>query len=360
MHHLPKDTFRTAVAIQKRIARRQQESFAVSLPEYAWSEAQEVLRQIELAQKRGWLVAARHLSSELRCQLESCRYQLADLVNSLRGQAPDQPPPTEGEIYREILALQAEFDDVELESKTGEIRVIVGPIVLEDIHLGRFQICLDWGDSSGSTPYRVVALDPNPAARDDSVPHPHVQGETLCEGEGRVAIRSALAQGRLLDFFTIVSQTLSTYARGSAHVELDSWFGESCMDCRSTVYEEERYYCHRCDAVLCGSCDITCQGCSNGFCSECISTCHECHADYCSSCLDSCPACRRATCVDCLHNGICRSCHDKQGHERNEEDDPDGGAEDRPSGRPDAQTRFQSVVDEESGSALAVQSGAAV
>ena len=39
------------------------------------------------------------------------------------------------------------------------------------------------------SPTAIVALNPNPAATDDSVTHPHVRGERLCEGEGRTTIR---------------------------------------------------------------------------------------------------------------------------------------------------------------------------
>lgn len=355
-----KEALQIAAAIQKQIAQRHQESLSIQLPEYAWSETRKLVRQITLAQKRGWLAAARSVSADLRCQLESCRYRLADLLNHMRGQDSGQPTPTQGEIFREVLALRAEFDEIEWEPKTGEIRVTVGPIVLEDIHLGRFHICLDWKDTGSSSPYRVVALDPNPAASNDEVTHPHVQGECLCEGEGRAAIRSALAQGRLLDFFLVVSQTLSTYARGSAYVELDRWHGQSCSDCGGTVYEEERYYCHRCDAVLCGSCEISCQGCGDGFCSDCISVCHECRNNYCSSCLESCPDCHQPTCSDCLHKGICRSCHDKRQQKRDDGDRPDDSADEPVPGRPDAEAWFQSVLEGQPGTAPAVESGAAV
>jgi hypothetical protein len=304
-------------------------------------------------------VAAGHLIGDLLCQLETCRCRLADLVSSLREQDRHKRLPTEGEIFHEILALQAEFDDVALEPGSGEIRVTVGPIVLEDIHLGCFQICLG-GENGGFPPYRVVALEPNPAASNDDVTHPHVQDERLCEGEGRAAIRSALAQGRLLDFFLIVSRTLSTYARGSAYVELDRWYGESCSDCGGTVSEDERSYCYRCDQVLCADCEATCQGCSYGFCAACISTCHECHGDYCSSCLEPCSQCHQDTCTDCLHQGICRSCHDEREQERNDEDGSDDGAEALSGGRPDAETWFKAVLEGEPGSAVAVRSGAPV
>ena len=165
------------------------------------------------------------------------------------------------DIYRDILALDDEFEEVEIDLDEHELSVTTDRIVLEDIDLGPFEIRLDWQRLGASSAYRVVALDPNPAARSDDVTHPHVQDEQLCEGEGRAAIRAALAEGRLYDFFLLVSQLLHTYGRGSAYVELDDWDGVPCDDCGGSVDEDDRYYCQRCGATLCGSCSVTCQGC---------------------------------------------------------------------------------------------------
>ena len=56
--------------------------------------------------------------------------------------------------------------------------------------------------------YRVVALDPHPAGSDESVTHPHVRDEQLCAGDAAAAIRSALAGGRICDFFLLVRSVL--------------------------------------------------------------------------------------------------------------------------------------------------------
>jgi hypothetical protein len=359
MHRIPKETSRAAAAIQEHIAERHQDRRGMVLPDGIWDDMQRLRRQIEKAIQRGWHAAARRMTDDFLYTADSCHYRLLELVATLREQAKSPVLPSQAEILQEILALQKEFDEVELEPTTGTISVTVGPITLEGIHLGRFTISLDWEGPSSSSPYRVVALDPNPAASNDSVPHPHVQDERLCEGEGRAAICSAIAQGRLLDFFTIVSQTLFTYARGSAYVELDRWDGESCHDCGRTVYEDERYYCHRCDEIVCGDCSVTCQGCDYSYCSGCVSACHECHDDYCSSCLGSCSACHQATCSNCLQGGLCGSCHEKRQQERNN-DDSDDRADERPAGRPDAEARLQSVFEGECRSVPAAQSGAAV
>jgi hypothetical protein len=195
--------------------------------------------------------------------------------------------------------------------------------VLEDVHLGNFEIRLDWGDLGRHQPYRVVALDPHPAARREDVTHPHVQEGSLCEGEGSLAIRAALAECRLHDFFLLVSQLLHTYGRGSAYVELDNWFGVPCDDCGDSLDEDERYYCHRCEATLCGNCSVSCQGCDDSYCSGCISTCAACDSDYCTACLDTCPVCKKRFCENCLEEGgLCRSCHEEKRNEEEKKDDP--------------------------------------
>jgi len=358
MHRIPKETFRTAAALQKRLAKRQQGN-GPSLPEWAWTEMQSLHRRIDKARRRGWHRAAHALTEELTYAADTCHYRLLELLAMLREQTKSSTLPSQTDICQEILALQKEFDEVELKPGTGEIRVTVGPISLEDIPLGRFEICLDWEGPSGASLYRVVALDPNPAGGNESVTHPHVQDERLCEGEGRAAIRAAIAQGRLCDFFMLVSQTLSTYAQGSAYVELDRWYGESCQDCGSTVCEDDRYYCQRCDAILCGECNVTCRDCGDGYCAACISVCHECHDNYCPSCLGSCSACHQATCSDCLQEGLCGSCHEKR---KREHDDAgsDDGADEQPAERPNAEARLQSVLQGECRSAPAEQSVAAV
>src|SRR5262249_1962303 len=145
-------------------------------------------------------------------------------------------------------------------------------IVLEDIELGRFQICLNWRRSHSTLSYRIVALDPNPAACNGDVTHPHVNGEHVCEGDGHLPIARALAEGRLLDLFVIVDRLLHTYAPGRAYVELSSWQGNPCHDCGSIMDEEDYSSCRRCEALLCCDCGFGCSACEQFYCGGCTST----------------------------------------------------------------------------------------
>jgi hypothetical protein len=191
-------------------------------------------------------------------------------------------------------------------------------------------------------PYRVVALDPKPSAKRDDVTHPHVQDEQLCEGEGRAAVQAALAEGRFHDFFLLVSQTLQTYARGSAFVELDDWNGIPCDQCGSLVDDDSRYSCDRCGDTLCGDCSFTCQGCENSFCSNCVAPCSACGHDFCSSCLETCSECHKQFCENCCEDGLCEACREKQcenqSNEENEDDDSTTECDE------DAETKTKAVV----------------
>jgi hypothetical protein len=187
----------------------------------------------------------------------------------------------------------------------------------------------------------VVALDPNPAAGDDGVTHPHVRNESLCEGEGRTAIRAALDQGRLGDFFLLVAQLLHTYARGSGFVELSNWDGTPCDSCGESLSEDDRSYCRNCDSTLCGSCTVPCQGCEQDYCANCLQPCAGCGGEHCDSCLATCPVCRKQFCADCREEkGLCHACFQKQHHEENPKHDPQQNqAQKRPAGRSASQRR---------------------
>ena len=322
MNPQQRSMFRAAGLIRDQIARRQQDGEPVCLPEQPWANMQRLIRRTKLAKSHGWRRAARLLNEDLLREVQYCRDRLLELVPPLKEQAARRKPPKESEIYTEIVALEEEFDAVECDPASGELWVTSESIVLEGIDLGRFEIRLDWNQLSGSSPYRVVALEPNPAAANDSVTHPHVQDEHSCEGEGRAAIRAALDNGRLGDFFLIVSRLLATYARGAAYVELDDWDGIFCRGCGTHICQDDRYHCGRCGDTLCSECLVCCQGCDSDFCSGCICMCDACSRDFCASCLDPCSDCGKQLCPDCLTNNLCEECHEKHQHQEPEAAEP--------------------------------------
>ncbi len=176
---------RTADVIRPRLGSALQKNLPVSLPAEDWGEIVKLAGQIEKAAMRGWLYAAEKLRADLARNLEYCRNRMDRLCQGL--QKPPPNLPSLAEIYGEISALYGEFEEVEIDIKGHTLAVTTEPVVLDWLRLGAFKIRLDWNELGKTSPYRVVALDPNPAAGNDGVTHPHVQNGRLCEGEaGRV------------------------------------------------------------------------------------------------------------------------------------------------------------------------------
>jgi hypothetical protein len=244
------------------------------------------------------------------------------VANALQEQHRDVPFAPVAEIYRDLLALKQEFDSVSCDLRRGQLRVETEPIVLDGIELGRFEICLEWNYLERERMYHIIALDPNPAATNASVTHPHVQDGHLCEGEGYAAIRSALADGRLFDFFVIVARILGTYAYGSAYVELKDWGGLPCHGCGDHVAADERTYCNGCDEVLCDGCNHPCQECGTSHCSGCISECKGCNQAFCSACLGECSQCSVLTCSECLEESLCPGCREPKNQGEPDDENP--------------------------------------
>jgi hypothetical protein len=280
-------------------------------------------RQIAVAVARGWQGAARRLGEEMAAAIRRFQVDVEVARQVLETHAKSRRIVTPSEIYQDLLALQEEFHEVDVDLKERELSVTTESIVLEGIELGRFDIRLEWQRLGDRQPYRVVARDPNPAQKNDEVTHPHVQSETLCEGEGRTAIQAALGQGRLYDFFLLVSNVLRTYARGSGYVELADWSGITCEDCGTTMSADDSYGCQRCGSQLCEDCQRSCAGCEESHCSGCLSQCPECEMDFCRSCLETCPECHRTVCGGCIEDGLCLRCQEEQSPKEEENDDHD-------------------------------------
>jgi len=320
MQTLNHNFLRTAALIQRELAQQACEIDALPLDEARWRRIIGVARSAQLADYRGWHYAGRHREEQLLHEIDDLQTDLGRVTDQLRRRLAPQNIPTPAELYRDLVALESEFEAVQCERDEHLIAVTTRPIELEGIDLGRFQIRLNWRRRQEGHSYVVVALDPNPAQSNDSITHPHVSDETLCEGDGRRAIHAALAAGRLHDFFTIVDRLLNTYASGRAYVELDNWSGIPCHDCGGSVSEDDRYLCNRCEETLCPDCSTYCRQCDQVSCSGCSSACQLCDKPTCSSCLDRCCSCGSLVCSDCFTQNLCTQCHETQSDEEEAED----------------------------------------
>jgi hypothetical protein len=323
-----KRLLKTAVAIYARLG-KESCPWLPWLPDTAWEKAQHFQRQIARAEGRGWHLAAERLRRgflhQARCietSLQSWKMQ----VESVETDAANSPKISVRDIYHDLAALYDEFDDVSFDRRRTQISVITEPITLDGVYLGPFEIQLDWGGLPCDHNYLAIATDPHPAATNSSVTHPHVQDELVCAGEAKQPIRSALREGRLLDFFLIVVNTLGTYNPGSPYVALEDWYKATCDDCGEVIRIDAEEVCEACEAVICGGCCVTCDGCKDTFCDKCLAHCRDCGDYYCAvgdnACLARCANCNEARCrQNCLDDKErCTNCHEEEQEAKQEAD----------------------------------------
>jgi hypothetical protein len=309
---------RLAVAIRTTLADGHTRLPCVTLPRSAWQYCDKYLRQISRARERGWYLAAANLERDLRYDVAQVRAELIDIEQQLANAPPTDKMVSAAEVYQDLVALGEEFTDWSYDRANRTLSVTTSPIELEGIHLGPFEIRLHWDriHSGGADTYRVIALDPRPAATRDDVTHPHVRQEELCEGDGRQPIRRALSERRLLDFFLLVSNLLKSYNAESPFVSLADWFAESCADCGTLVDEDDRYVCTECECSLCDECRRSCANCGDSSCSDCVGPCAGCDDQFCQSCLQRCGTCRALCCSGCLdEQERCTHCHEQEPEE---------------------------------------------
>jgi hypothetical protein len=313
MTRRPIQLARLAIAIRAAAASDVARPFSAELPRSAWQRCEELGRQLGRARQRGWSLAAAALEGDLRYARARVHAELEELDRQLAPATGYARAASATDIHRDLSVLGDEFSDWSCDRAQKTLSVTTAPIELEGIYLGPFEIRLHWDRMrrDAADTYRVIALDPRPSATRDDVTHPHVREEELCEGEGRQPIRRALAEGRVLDFFLLVSNVLKSYNPASPFVSLADWFAESCADCESLVDDEERWVCSKCENSLCAECQRQCANCGDSFCSDCVGSCSGCRDQICQSCLQRCGKCRALRCSGCLDElERCNNCHE--------------------------------------------------
>ncbi|MDB5326006.1 MAG: hypothetical protein JWM57_1575 [Phycisphaerales bacterium] len=218
-----------------------------------------------------WRVATRTLTSRLAGELRELQYTLGSVHHAL----PVIPSPaTVASVYRDLIALDEEFNGLEIADDLSSVAVVTEPVVLEGVALGRFRLVVDLsrlgrGRLDGDT-VTAEALEPNPSASNDEITHPHVQGGCICFGDGGPLLRAALAEGRLYDALVVTRQVLLTYNEASPYVRLDRWTGRRCEECDDLVGEDDLYGCQDCGTSMCGSCEASCADCDSSHCRRCL------------------------------------------------------------------------------------------
>lgn len=277
-----------------------------SLPHHAWNRLQCLEHRLTLATRHPLPATRRTLLLQMHNAMEDLIRECSQLRASL--QRPRPQSPSLRLLYEELVSLSEEFDHVRLDWPDKTLSVQTARIQLGGIDLGPFEIRLFLQEIGTSSPYAVVALDPNPCSENEEIPHPHVQGTSLCEGEGRHAIARALEEGRIGEFFLLVAQVLRTYNASSPYQPLSQWFSTPCPECGDSVAEEDLCRCECCPSRLCDSCLQTCAGCEVNLCSDCTHRCEACDAMCCDECMSQCASCKDAICRHCQIDDCCFSC----------------------------------------------------
>jgi len=273
-----------------------------------------VSKKMTVALAHDWLSAANDCCQRVDRLLSDIRYSLSRIQQF--AEAPRKSVPTLAALVEDLDQVQEEFGNFELDNERDAISVSTEPISLEDVDLGPFRIQLEIGKLAElyyASPYRVIALEPNPASTDQSVTHPHVNGERLCEGDGSAAIQAALEEGRLCDFFTIVRSILNTYCPDSPYVPLADWDGETCHECGYSMSSDNSYCCSFCENSVCEECSTYCRSCEEIICLGCAAKCEVCEEPVCPKCARvKCTECETVCCESCIDEGLCPDCKEER------------------------------------------------
>ncbi len=321
-----KELYSIAAAIHRELLLLQQNRYKEQLRQLSLfvGNLQQVAfesRRFGMAVSHNWCAAADRCTTSILRHLSEIPHCLSHIESILEKRSRRILQPSI--IFEELKGAQEEFEGLTYDGDENILSVTTEPIMLEDVDLGPFRISLYPGklqEMYHKIPYYIIAVEPHPAATDDTITHPHVSNEVLCEGEGAGAIRAALEEGRLCDFFCTVRSVLQTYNPDSPYVALSSWNGTTCSDCGYVMDSEEVGYCHHCDNAVCDQCSRVCTDCGEIICSDCASRCEFCDKPLCPQCAKTeCRECKALCCESCIHDGLCPNCHEEMENQEDEE-----------------------------------------
>jgi len=323
---LRQQAIRAALRIRDHLVGACRRNRQVKLPCALWDETTKCVGGLESAIARGWHLATEGLEVDLDHKVRQLRNELDTCFTELRRTSDTGRIATAGEIVADLIALNDDFDGLAIDTRECQIHVHTDPIVLEETALGSFQIALRWDRIGQHRAYEVIAEAPRCPDHDSEVTHPHVRDQLLCEGDGAAAIRKALAEGRLLDFFALVRQVLETYNPGSAYLQLDRWDGVACHDCGYHMPGDDYGTCDRCEQPLCSDCSAGCERCDRYICNSCNATCEACKANLCEGCLQVVARSGRLLCPNCFEQALEEESDDSSSTENDPPSAPTGPA----------------------------------
>lgn len=275
---------------------------------------------------RGWPAAAGHMLERIAQELREVPFHGNDALRAIESAKPKLPSVQD--ILADLRQAEEEFGNFRHEQEGDLLVVTTEAIELQGHYLGEFDIQLRLGSihelRNHRSTYRVIALDPHPSGRNDSVTHPHVSDECLCEGDAGAAIAAALSSGRICDFFQLVNSVLTTYNPHSPYVSLEDWDGEPCHDCGTVIDADNTFWCHSCEEDFCESCASYCRNCEETTCASCLQTCAACNESICPSCMTTCDDCGRSICRSCRTDNQCPCVQEKENEDESTEKPAEG------------------------------------
>jgi len=270
---------------------------------------------------KNWEAAARKLTHNAQRIVRDIPYAVSELEHAIKNS--QTKTPTLRELYEELRQVQVEFGRLQYNAEEEILSVFTDPIELERIFLGDFEVQLQItkvAEMKNNGYLRVIALDPHPAATNDGVTHPHVSDEYLCTGDASVPMQTALANGRVCDFFMLARSVLETYNPSSPYVSISDWEGYPCYDCGYVISGDDIYYCEGCDNSLCDECMSYCRCCDTSLCNGCLNSCPFCEESVCEECLQSCSECEELLCSSCIEDNLCPPCKEEMENQENEDE----------------------------------------
>ena len=136
------------------------------------SEAAKDSRIFYAAIDKGWFGAAEKIKTRVNRNLNDFSYKLQQFKNM--ADSDETKLPKLAVIFADLMQIEDEFGELNFDLKAKTVSVITDPITLDDISFGSFEIRLFIDQMTklySESPYKIIALEPNPAATDENVTH---------------------------------------------------------------------------------------------------------------------------------------------------------------------------------------------
>ena len=219
----------------------------------------------------------------------------------------ESSPCSYGDTIRDLMGLYYQYGN--LHYRDHRAYVVTDEIVLNhdgvDYEFGQFRVCVNIPDLY----LYAQALTPNYSKPKARVCHPHVDGESICMGDGVSAREFQHNSKNVSMMIELVISVLVTYGDRSPYVELENWHSRVCCVCNEYHGDEDRE-CDHCGRSVCERHEEQCSDCGDMVCNSCAVHVNEAYDCYCESCISRCPGCdgRAPTSYLADHDNMCEPC----------------------------------------------------